>query len=101
MRATIYFLLLAAPFAARAQNYSTGQIPDSLRKGARAVVRESELILEIKSPGKAVEKEHNVYTIFNPNGENLGGYTAWYGKFNSVNEISGVLYDSLGSRCGR
>jgi len=91
-------LLLAVPCLARAQGYSTALIPDSLRKGARAVVRESEFILEIKSPGKAVEKEHNVYTILNSNGDDIGGYTSWYGKFNSINEISGVLYDSLGKQ---
>ena len=96
MKKLIYLLLLAAPVALSAQNYSTALIPDSLRKGARAVIRESEFILEIKSPGKMIEKEHNVYTVLNPNGDNLGGYTSWYGKFNTINEVSGVLYDSLG-----
>ena len=96
MRNIFLFLLLAASFGLRAQNYSTALIPDSLRKGARAVVRESETILEIKSPGKAIEKEHNVYTVLNPNGDNLGGYTSTYGKFNSISEISGMLYDGFG-----
>ncbi|GGA87301.1 DUF3857 domain-containing protein [Puia dinghuensis] len=98
MKRIAYLLLLAVPCLAQAQNYSTALLPDSLRKGARAVIRESELILEIKSPGKAVEKEHNVYTILSPNGDNLGGYTSSFGKFNSINEISGVLYDSLGKQ---
>jgi hypothetical protein len=96
MRRTLYWLLLMAPVLSRAQNYSTALIPDSLRKGARVVVREKELILEIKSPGKAVEREHEVYTILNSNGDNLGGYDSRYDKFTSISEISGVLYDSLG-----
>ena len=96
MRSILYWMLLLAPGLASAQNYSTALIPDSLRKGARAVVREDELILEIKSPAKAVEREHEVYTVLNPNGDNLGGMMVGYDKFESIRDISGVLYDSLG-----
>jgi len=96
MRRTIYWLLLLVPGPAFAQNYSTASIPDSLRKGARAVVREDEMILEIKSPGKAVEREHEVYTILNSNGDNIGGYNLDYDKFTEVSDASGILYDSLG-----
>lgn len=87
---------LMVPCSVLAQNYSTALIPDSLRKGSRAVLRESEMILEIKSPGRAVLKERNVYTVLNANGDNLGGYTSWYDRFTSISDISGVLYDSLG-----
>jgi hypothetical protein len=96
MRRTLYWLLLLAPGLASAQNYSTALIPDSLRKGARAVVREKEYILEIKSPGKAVDHEREVITVLNSNGDNLGGYNSYYDRFTSINDISGVLYDSLG-----
>ena len=96
MRKLLYLLLLMLPAALRAQNYSTALIPDSLRKGARAVVREDELILEIKAPGKAVEHEHEVYTILNPNGDNIGGYTSFYDKQTSISDVAGILYDSLG-----
>ena len=91
-----FYILLLAPISLRAQNYSTALIPDSLRKDARAVLREKEMILEIRSPGKAVLKEREVYTVLNPNGDNLGGYTSWYDRFTSISDISGVLYDSLG-----
>jgi transglutaminase-like putative cysteine protease len=96
MRKLLYSLLLTAPFLVKAQNYSTAAIPESLRKGARVVVREKEVILEIKSPGRATEKEHEVYTIMNPSGDNLAGYNSFYDKFTDISSISGVLYDSLG-----
>ncbi|HEY4335863.1 MAG TPA: DUF3857 domain-containing protein, partial [Puia sp.] len=96
MRNLFYYLLLAAPCLAQAQSYSTAAIPDSLRKGARVVVREKEVILEIKSPARATEKEHEVYTILGPNGDNLAGYTTFYDKFTDIASVSGVLYDSLG-----
>ena len=92
----LFYILLLAPCGLRAQSYSTALIPDSLRKDAQVVVREKEMILEIKSPGKAVLKEHEVYTILNSKGDDLGGYRSWYDNFTSINDISGVLYDSLG-----
>ncbi len=92
----IFYLLLLAPVCLLAQNYSTALIPDSLRKDARAVVREKEVILEIKAPGKAVEREHEVYTILNPNGDNIGGYTSFYDKQISISDVAGILYDSVG-----
>ena len=90
-----YCLLLLSP-ALSAQSYNVALIPDSLKKNARAIVREEEMILEIKSPAKAVTREHHVYTIFNENGDNIGGFTSWYDKFTSINSISGTLYDAMG-----
>jgi hypothetical protein len=95
MRKFLY-LLLIVPTALRAQNYSTALIPDSLRKDARVVVREDEVILEIKNPGRAVEKRHQVYTILNSNGEDYSGYYSFYDKLASISDVSGLLYDSLG-----
>lgn len=90
------FLLLFIPFGLSAQNYSLKELPDSLRKNARAVIRESEVILEIRSPGRATQKEHHVFTILDPGGDNFGGYDSHYDKFTSIDGISGTLYDSLG-----
>lgn len=96
MRKILYMLLAIAPLQVWCQNYSTALIPDSLRKDTRVVLREKELILEIKSPGKAVEREREVYTILNSGGDDEARYTSRYDKFTSISEISGVLYDSLG-----
>jgi hypothetical protein len=96
MKNLICYLLLAAPCLVMAQNYPVALIPDSLRKGARAVIREEELILEIKSPGKAMQRSRSAYTVMNTNGDNLGGYTGEYDKFSSISSISGVLYDEQG-----
>jgi transglutaminase-like putative cysteine protease len=99
MRTLILVLLL--PVCAGAQSYSVNAIPDSLQKGARAVLRESEVVIEVKSPGKAIVKEHQVYTVLDANGDNLGGYSSWYDKFNPIDEISGTLYDGQGKQLKR
>src|ERR1700753_2175121 len=94
-------IFLALPFFGLAQSYNVLLVPDSLKKDARAIVREKEYILEIKSPSKAVMKEHSVYTIFNEKADNIGGYTSWYDKFTSINSITGVLYDAMGKELKR
>ena len=96
MRRTQYWLILLVPGLASAQNYSTALIPDSLRRHAHAVVRENEMILEIKSPSKAVHREHHVYTILNANGDDMDEYHSFYDRFSSISDISGMLYDSSG-----
>jgi Domain of Unknown Function with PDB structure (DUF3857)/Transglutaminase-like superfamily len=96
MKVFLFCCLLAASFSLRAQSYNVALIPDSLKKEARAIIREDEYILEIKSPGKAITKNHTVYTIFNENGDNIGGYTGWYDKFTSINSVTGILYDASG-----
>src|SRR5258708_19981986 len=88
--------LLAARFCGIAQSYNVLLIPDSLKKKARAVVREDEYVLEIKSPARAITKNHSVYTILNENGDNIGGFGSGYDKFTSINAISGYLYDAMG-----
>lgn len=93
--------LMALTYSLSAQSYNVALIPDSLKKGARAVLREEEYIMEIKSPAKAITKEHHVYTIFNEGADDMGGYVSWYGRFNAINSISGVLYDGTGKELKR
>jgi hypothetical protein len=96
MKFIIGGLLLALSLDVSAQTYNVALIPDSLMKDARAVMREEEYVLEIKSPDKAIEKEHHVFTILNENADNIGGYSSWYDKFTSINWIDGILYDAKG-----
>jgi len=101
MKVILSCLLLAASCSLRAQSYNVALIPDSLKKDARAVMREQEYILEIKSPEKAVMKERHVFTILNENGDNIGGYSSYYDNFTSINSITGILYDASGKEMKR
>jgi len=96
MKSILSCLLLGVSVSLQAQSYNVALIPDSLKKEAQAIIREDEYILEIKSPGKAITKDHRVYTIFNENGDNMGGYTGGYDKFTSINSVTGILYDASG-----
>jgi len=94
-------LTMMIPCCLHAQSYNALLIPDSLKKEARVVVREDETILEIRSPSKAIERQHTVYTILNERGDNLGGFVSPYDKFTSVNSVSLALYDAMGKELKR
>ncbi len=89
-------ILLLLTISAAAQSYQVGAIPDSLKKDAKAVLREYEYVLEIKSPGKVVTKEHRVMTILKPAGDEFSTHVSWYDKFTDINSITDVLYDANG-----
>jgi transglutaminase-like putative cysteine protease len=93
-----YILFITMVFFAvciKAQ-YPVALIPDSLKKDAKMVIRLEEEIYEIKSPGKATEKEKRVYSIMNEDGKNYADYISSYDKFTSINYIDGRLYNAEG-----
>ena len=92
----VFGALMGLSVSAAAQSYNVALIPDSLKKDARAVMREEECVLEIKSPEKAIEKWHKVVTILNENGDDFAQYFNGYDKFTSINWIDGYLYDANG-----
>jgi hypothetical protein len=96
MRRLMVLLSVVMPCCVSAQSYSALFIPDSLKRDARAVVREEEYILEIKSPAKVILKERHVYTILNESAENYGGFRTFYSKLNSINYVNMYLYDIMG-----
>ena len=96
MRKIFFLVLLCAPAGVFAQLYNVLLIPDSLKKNANMVIRVDEKIMEIKSPGKATEKEHHVFTVLNEAAGGYGRYVTYYGKFNSINYVNCTLFDAFG-----
>ena len=60
MKNVLQLFLLMMPACLLAQQYNVLLIPDSLKKNADMVVRADELVMEIKSPGKANIKKSAV-----------------------------------------
>jgi transglutaminase-like putative cysteine protease len=94
-------LIVIIPHLLIAQQFNAAAIPDSLTREADAVTRFEEIVFEIKSPGKAVFHERQVYTILNEDGEYLEKFVSPYNKFISIESISGVLYDASGKELKR
>ena len=89
-------VLLAFSASAWAQTYNVSLIPDSLKKDAQAILREQEIVLEIKSPEKAIQKKREVWTILNERGDDKAEFASGYDKFTSINWVEGLLYDAAG-----
>jgi hypothetical protein len=89
-------MILCSPAILFGQQFSVLLISDSMKKNANVVKRYEEKILEIKSPGKAIEKERHVYTILNEEGNRFAKYYTFYNKFTNINYASGALYDAMG-----
>jgi len=96
MKKYIPLLAFFSPSLLFAQQYNALLIPDSLKKNANVVKRYEENILEIKSPGKAIEKERHVYTILNEEANDYARFYTFYNKFTSIDYVSGALYDAMG-----
>ncbi len=76
--------------------YRVADIPNTLLKDAKAVVREKEMIFEISSINSAVAKVHYAITILNKNGIDMSILKEGYNKFSSVKKIKTTLYDQYG-----
>ncbi len=96
MRSWIVIAFVMFGFAANATDYPYSTIADSLKTNAVAVKRYDEKRIEIISHEKAKIYTHYATTILNEAGDAYAGYTSWYNKFNSINYISGTLYNTDG-----
>ncbi len=90
------FAVLAS--TVKAQDYNVMLVPDSLKNNANAIDRYSEMHLTIINEKKAVLYEKEVFTILNEAGDKYADYTTTYDRFNSINDLSGNLYDASGKR---
>lgn len=76
--------------------YSALTIPDSLKKGADAVFRLDEDIIEIQSPSKYTRTTHQIVTLLNKDAAGHFYLSEWFDKFNTVSDIEVKQYNSLG-----
>ncbi len=94
---TVIFILFLAPSAqCKEIKYKVSDIPVSLLKDSKAVVRKKEMILEIEGLNKAVYKVTYAITILNDNGIANSVFTEFYDKFMTVRKIQINLYDGNG-----
>ena len=101
MKNILCLFLFIVPAVFYGQSYNVLLIPDSLKKNADVVVRADEQLMEIKSPGKAVVRQHHAYTIMNEAGAKYADYVSRYDKFTSINYITCTLYDAFGKELKR
>jgi transglutaminase-like putative cysteine protease len=77
--------------------YKVADIPKQLLKDAKAVVRNEEIVVEIKSDEKLVQKVKYAITILNKNGESDANFIHPYDKNMKVSGIKAQIYDEYGA----
>jgi hypothetical protein len=100
MRNKIIFAILALTLPlvcfGKEIKYKVVDIPKELKENARSVVRNEEMVFEIKSTNSATLKVTKAVTILNKNGVNDSYFIQSYDKFNRISSISGRVYNENG-----
>ncbi len=76
--------------------YSFDDIPKSLLKDAKAVVRNEDIVVEVNSNNKLVQKVTYAITILNKNGKSNGYFMHPYDKNMKVSGIKAQMFDKNG-----
>jgi hypothetical protein len=79
------------------KSYAVSNIPDSLKKGADAIIRYDYGRFEVKNEKKALFKTKYVVTVFNKEGRHYSGERVGYNKYQKIEEFAGCLYDADGN----
>lgn len=87
----------AAVFGKEDPKYPVSAIPEDMKTGMYAVIREQELRFEINSVSSSTTYYRVVITILNSNAKSYGKEVIGYDKFNVVKSFRGVAYDAAGN----
>lgn len=78
--------------------FSSMLIPEELKKNANAVIRYSEDVFDIESPGKAIYSESYAITVLNEKGDDWAEFYRGYDKHRKILSAEGFLYDGMGKQ---
>ncbi|MEH0155228.1 DUF3857 domain-containing protein [Limibacter armeniacum] len=102
------FLLLSIPILllfqltyAKDPKYPLRSIPDSLQKGADAVIRELQMEVELTEKGKYILREKKVITIFNSKMADMAADAFYYDDDIKILSLEAATYDASGKEVKR
>jgi len=79
------------------KKYPVSEIPDSLTKGAHAVIRLSKTTFKVNSLRSTELVKQFAITILDRDGDRFSNFIADYDQLHKVKNIEGVLYDADGN----
>lgn len=97
MRLLFCFLLIAVKGLASDPKYPISEIPEELKKGVNAVVREDKMVYTINSRSTATAYTHIVISIFNNNGKGFAEETIGYSKLSKITMFKANIYGPEGN----
>ena len=78
--------------------YDVSKIPAELKINAAVVIRDEEMVYEVKDPGNAEMHYKTAVTILNKNGEEASNMMEHYDNFISISNLKATLYDEKGNK---
>lgn len=78
--------------------YDVSKIPAALKINAAVVIRNEEMIYEVKDPGNAAMTYKTAVTILNKNGEDASNMMEYYNNFSNISSLKAILYDDKGNK---
>jgi hypothetical protein len=96
-----FILLTSAVYGKDEPLYPVATIPEDMKTGMYAVIREQELRFEINSEKNATTYGRIVITILNANALSYAKKILFYDKFNVVRSFKGTAYDAAGKITNR
>ncbi|HET6559531.1 MAG TPA: DUF3857 domain-containing protein [Prolixibacteraceae bacterium] len=97
----LVFLILSALVYGKEFKYKVADIPKELKENARSIVRNEEIVLEVKSQGSAKETVTYAITILNKNGLADASFIQFFDKFIRISNIEGRVFDENGEQIKR
>ena len=94
----LLFILISTSIFSQKVEYSTLTIPDSLKQNANAVVRLSQLVINITSQKSMTVKSLQITTVLNELGLRSLNLVENYDKNNRINKIEATAYDAFGKQ---
>lgn len=103
MKSTIHLLLLVLTSSVYAQfkPLVPSQIPDSLRKGADAVIQHNLTQVNILSASKMIVTRERWVTVFNNDGRSALNNYAFYDQGTRIKKLEAEVFDSFGESIKR
>lgn len=78
--------------------YSSGSIPENLRKNANAVIRKDHVRFELISTKETTTKVHYIVTVLNSSANHLAAFIEHYSSYVDISSFEGALYDANGKQ---
>ncbi len=94
-------LLIIANITMAQQDYNAAAISKTLLPYARAVVRNKEETIEVKSLDNTTYHIKAAITVLNKNGNDLAHIFIWHDKSTAIKYAKGVVYDSWGKKISK
>lgn len=94
---SLFFIIILAAIASSAQDdYDVELIPASLRSRANAIIRNEEIVIDMRAIDNVSYSVKQAITVLNKNGESNAQLALFYDKNTSIKSVKGEIYNAVG-----